>query len=174
MQLDEKKTIEKATADGFLKLYNEMMKTSYKIVEHCDSPDFRCKDKANNKMHLEIVLTEDHPGDIQAMLGRSENRSPKALETCYEEVKQGKRSIFERVSCLSGNVRTMVMGQIQKKLKKNYGPNTALIIRHVSGVDWDWGVEVDNIKSMLASSHNPYDKGIWIISNNKDRIFSIL
>ena len=38
----------------------------------------------------------------------------------------------------------------EKKLKKNYGPNAALVIRHVSGVDWDWGMEVENIKNMLA------------------------
>lgn len=174
MQLDEKKNIEKATADGFLKLYNQKMNTSYTIVEHGDSPDFRCEDKADNKMHLEIVLTEDRLGDIQAMLGRSEHRSQKAFEAWYEEVKQGKRSIFERVSCLPGNVSTMVMRQIQKKLKKNYGPNTALVIRHVSGIDWDWDMEAENIKDMLTSSHNPYYKGIWIIPNNKDRIFRIL
>jgi hypothetical protein len=97
------------------------------------------------------------------MLGRSEHRSHKAFEAWYEEVKQGNSSIFERVSCLSGNVSMMVMGQIQKKLKKNYGPNTALVMRHVSGVDWDWYMEVENIKNMLASLYNPYDKGIWII-----------
>jgi len=174
MQLDEKKNIEKATADGFLELYNQKMNASCKIVKHGDSPDFRCEDKEGNKMHLEIVLTEDRPGDIQAMLGRSEHRSPKAFEAWYEEVKQGKRSIFERVSCLSGNVSEMVIGQIQKKLKKNYGPNTALVIRHASGVDWDWDMVIENIKNMLVLSHNPYDKGIWIISNNKDRIFRIL
>ena len=137
MQLDEKKNIEKTTADGFLKLYNQKMNTSYKIVEHGDSPDFRCEDKASNKIHLEIVLTEDRPGDIQALLGRSEHRSLKALEARLEEVKQGKRSILDCVSCLSGNVSAMVTGQIQKKLKKNYGPNTALVIRHASGIDWD-------------------------------------
>ncbi len=125
-------------------------------------------------MHLEIVLTEDRPGDIQAMLGRSEHRSQRTFEAWLEEVKQGEKSIFERVSCLSGNVSTMVMRQIRKKLKKNYAPNTALVIRHVSGVDWDWDMEIENIKDMLNSSHNPYDKGIWIISNSKDRTFKIL
>jgi hypothetical protein len=60
------------------------------------------------------------------------------------------------------------------KTKKNYGCNTALIIRHASGIDWDWDMDVENIKNMLASSYNPYDKGIWINSNNKDRIFTIL
>jgi hypothetical protein len=150
------------------------MNASYKIIVHGDSPDFQCKDKSGNKINLEIVLTEDHPGDIKAMLGRSEQRSKKAFEAWYKEVKQGKRSIFEWVSCLSGNVSEMVIEQIQKKLKKNYGPNTALVIRHVSGVDWGWDAVVENIKNILVSSHNPYDKGIWIISNNKDRIFRVL
>jgi hypothetical protein len=55
MQVNEKKNIEKATADAFLKLYNQKKNTSFEIVEHGDSPDFRCEDKEGNKIHLEIA-----------------------------------------------------------------------------------------------------------------------
>jgi hypothetical protein len=173
MQLDEKKAIEKATAEGFLKLYNQDMDTSYRIAEHSDSPDIRCEDTTGNRMNLEITLTEDRPGDIQALLGRSDHLSQEASKARYEEVRQGKRNIFECTRCLSGNVMAMIMERIRRKLRSDYGPNTALVIRDTSRLDWDWDVVVEDVKNTLNLTNNPYDKGIWIISNSKDRIFRV-
>jgi len=171
---DEKKAIEKATAEAFLKLYNQNMNTSYRIVEHSDSPDIRCEDTQGNKMNLEIVLTEGQPGDIAARLGRANHRSLEALKTHLAELDAGKASVFDRVSVLPGNLSAMVINRIQEKLKKDYGPNTALVVRDTCPAEPDWDFVVDEIRLHIDLSHNPYDKGIWIISNAKDRIFSIL
>jgi len=51
------------------------MRTTYKIVDHSDAPDIRCVDSDGNKLNLEITMTEDQPGDIQALLGRSDHRN---------------------------------------------------------------------------------------------------
>ncbi len=173
MQLDEKKAIEKGTAEGFLKLYNQKMNTSYKIIEHSDAPDIRCEDTVGNRMNLEVMMTEDRPGDIQAALGRSDQRSVEALKSHLAEVRAGRASIFEQVGCLEGNVSAMLVRRIQSKVQKDYGPNTALVIRDISGGNWDWNSVVDDITARLDLSRNPYDKGIWIISNSKDRIFML-
>lgn len=37
--MNEKEAIEKETADSFVQLYNQQMKTSYAIVEYADVPD---------------------------------------------------------------------------------------------------------------------------------------
>ncbi|UCC22546.1 MAG: hypothetical protein JSW23_00270 [Planctomycetota bacterium] len=171
---DEKKAIEKATAEAFLRLYNQKMNTSYRIVEHGDSPDIRCEDTPSNKVNLEIVLTEAWPGDIAAHLGRANHRTLEALKTHLRELDAGKGSVFDRVSVLSGNLMAMVIDRIREKLKKDYGPNTALVVRDTCPADPDWDLVVDEIRHHIDLSHNPYDKGIWIISHAKGRIFRIL
>jgi len=55
--LIEKKDIEKATAQGFIKLYNAKMRTTYRIIDHSDSPDTRCVNSDGNKLNLEITMT---------------------------------------------------------------------------------------------------------------------
>ena len=172
--MNEKKAIEKATADAFIKLYNSEMGTSFSIVEYSDSPDIRCKDPEGNTFNLEITLTEDRPKDIQAALGRSGHRSLEALKKHLAEVKAGKANPLERVSCLQGNVAEMIVSRIQPKLEKDYGPNAALVVRDSSPLDWDWDLVVDQINNMLNLVRNPFDKGIWIISYLKDKIFRLL
>jgi len=176
MQLDEKKSIEKATAEGFLNLYNTIMGTSYhfdKFLEPTD-PDVRCVNSDGNIMYLEITITEDRPNDIKAILGRSNHRSSEALKAHLKKVEAGQASVFEWVSCLEDNVSTMLVGRIHAKLKKDYGSNTALVIRDTSGCDWDWDSAIDDIKSQLNLSQNPFDKGIWILSHYKDRLFRVV
>lgn len=77
--MDEKKAIEKATAEGFLKLFNGHFRTDFAIVELGDAPDVRCRDSRSNELNLEITLTEDRARDIQAALGRSNHKSIEAL-----------------------------------------------------------------------------------------------
>ena len=170
-KLSEKKAIEKTTAEKFLTFYNAQMGTSYSIVELSESPDIRCIDSDGNKLNLEITLSEDCNGDIQSLLGRADHRnidrSIEGLRAHQERVKQGKESIFDRVSCLSGNSGSMMIMRIQKKLTKAYGPNTALVARDTSGVDWDWNSVIDDIKAQLNLSQNPFDKGIWILSDSR-------
>ena len=174
MQLDEKKAIEKATAEGFLKLYNQNMNTFYKIVEHSDSPEIRCEDTAGNKMNLEITMTEDRPGDICSLLGRSGHRNVESLKAHRAEVEAGKASELEWVSSLPGNISAMLVTRIQAKLNNDYGPNTALVVRDMCPADPDWDLEVDDIKAQLDLSRNPFDKGIWILSRCKDRLFRLV
>jgi hypothetical protein len=68
----------------------------------------------------------------------------------------------------------MIVSRIQEKLNKDYGQNVALVVRDTSPLDWEWDRVLDQIRSKLNLSRNPFDKGIWIISYSKDRIFRVL
>lgn len=172
--MNEKKAIEKATADAFIKLYNYEMGTSFFIVDYSDAPDIRCKDSKGNIFNFEITLTEDRPKDIQAALGRSDHRSAEALRKHLADIRAGKANPLERVSCLQGNIADMLVSRIQSKLQKDYGSSVALVVRDSSPVCWDWDLVVEQTKNTLNLQRNPYDKGIWIISFGKDKIFRIL
>jgi len=172
--LNEKEAIEKVTANAFVDLYNHEMGTSFSIAEYSDAPDIRCRDIKGNIFNLEITLTEDREKDIAAALGRSDHRSIELLRKHLVEGKVGKANSLERVNCLQGNVTDMIVDRILPKLKKDYGSNAALVIRDTSPVCWDWELVIDDIRQMLASQRNPFDKGIWIISFRKDKIYRII
>ncbi|MEC9493048.1 hypothetical protein [Flexistipes sp.] len=173
--MNEKEAIEKATADAFIELYNREMRTSFSITEYSDAPDIRCKDLKGNIFNFEITLTEDRKKDIAASLGRSNHRSFEALRKHLDEVKAGKANPLDRVSCLQGNVTKMIVGRIRKKLEKDYGSNVGLVICDTSPVCWDWELVVDDIRRRILSSRkNPFDKGIWIMSFRKDKIYRII
>lgn len=172
--MTEKEAIELATAEQFIKLYNSQMGTSFSIVKHSDTPDFHCQDKKGTELKLEITLTRDRPGDIQALLGRSDARSPEAMKRHNEAVKRGEASIFETVSCLQDNVSQMAKNRIQPKLDKDYGSNTALVVRDVSPLGWNWETVLDDLVSSLDLRNNPFDKGIWLIAFSSNRIFRIV
>ncbi|MCF8039463.1 MAG: hypothetical protein K9K79_09100 [Desulfohalobiaceae bacterium] len=172
--MNEKEAIEKATADAFIELYNRRMGTSFSIIEYSDAPDIRCRDLKGNILNFEITLTEDREKDIAAALGRSDHRSFNSLRKHLDEVKAGKANPLERGSCLQGNVTQMIVSRILPKLKKDYGSYVGLVIRDSSPVCWDWELVVDDIRGLLTSQRNPFDKGIWIISFRKDKIYRIL
>lgn len=172
--MNEKETIEKATADAFIKLYNNQMNSTYEIIEYSDAPDIRCKDSEGNEFNFEITLTEDRPKNIVAHLGRSKHRSIENLKKHLQEVKAGKANPLERVSCLQRNVIAMIVRRIQSKLYKNYGPNVALVIKDASPLDWPWDEVRDQIVSLLDLKRNPFDKGVWVISYSKDRIYELV
>jgi len=172
--LNEKEAIEKATADAFIELYNREMGTSFSITEYSDAPDIRCRDLEGNIFNFEITLTEDREKDIAAALGRSNHRSIEALRKHLNEVRAGKANPLDMVSCLQGNVTQMIFSRILPKLEKDYGSNIGLVIRDASPVSWDWELVVDNIRHQLDSQRNPFDKGIWIISFQKDKIYRIV
>ena len=131
--MNEKQAIERATAEAFLSVYNSEFEASYKVVEYSDAPDVLCKDKSGRKLKLEITLTEDREGDIPALLGRSEARSFEAQKVRLKDVEDGKASPLELADCLEENVSDMILQRIQAKLSKDYGPDTALIIRVLPG-----------------------------------------
>jgi hypothetical protein len=172
--LNEKETIERETAEAFLRLYNSQFDSSYSIVEHSDAPDFLCREKNSHELKLEITLTEDRPGDIQGALGRSDAGSFEAQKARLQAVKEGKASIFDLVSCLQGNVLLMIVGRIQAKLKKHYGRHAALVVRDASPIPWDWDCVLGDIHDSLDLRHNPFDEGIWIISFAKNEIYRVV
>ena len=150
------------------------MGTSFSIVKYSDAPDIRCQDSEGNTFNFEITLTEDRPKDIQANLGRSDHRSLEALKKHLSDVKTGKANPLDRASCLQGNVTEMILSRIRPKLKKDYGAYVALVIRDASPVGWDWDMVIDQIKSKVSLVRNPFDKGIWIITYQKDKIYRVL
>ncbi len=172
--MNEKKQNELSTAEAFLELYNSKNSTSYSIVKHDDTPDFQCKDQESNKLNLEITLSQDREKDIQAALGRSNSRNFEKLKRHIEDVKAGKANPLEGVSCSHGSVLEMMVKCIEPKLKKDYGSNVALVIRHVSGIFWKWHLIEDQIKERLDLSRNTFAKGIWIISNSLDEIYRLI
>ena len=174
--MNEKEAIEKATSDAFIKLYNSEMGTILSIVEYSDAPDIRCKDQDENVFNFEITLTEDRQGDIRAALGRSDDRNLESFKKHCEEVKAGKANPLAWLSCSQGEVKKIIVSRIQSKLDKDYGPNIALVVRHVSGVDWnwDWDWNREQIVDSLDLERQPFDKGVWVMSSSEDRIFRLL
>ena len=158
--MSEKQESEKATAEGFLNLFNEYHKTDYRITEIADAPDVRCKNATGESLNLEITLTEDRPGDIKAILGRSDQRDIKNIS-----------SVGSR---LSQNVLEQVRKRIKDKATKRYGPHTALVIRDTSGVNWDWNNVAGAISDQSQLDYNPFDNGVWILNLSKTKIFRVL
>lgn len=170
--MNENTSIEHGTADGFLRLYNLHHGTDYEIVEVSDAPDIRCRDSGGRELNLEITTTEDNDRDIQALLGRSDHLGIEALEKHNERVAAGLEK--PRHNSLSGNVSDNLIDRIQSKLNKDYGSNVALVVRDTSGCDWEWDEVEDEIRSRLDLSRNPFEKGIWVLSRAKDKLFRIV
>lgn len=169
--MNEKKRIEQGTAEGFLKLFNGNAGTDFKIVELGDAPDVKCQDSNGNQLNLEITLTEDRPGDIQAILGRSDHLSVEALKQHNKRVAEGREK--PRFSSLSGNVLDQVVERIKGKLLMSYGPSSALVVRDTSGVDWEWECVIGEIANRLQNERNPFDRGIWILNIDKTKLYQV-
>lgn len=174
--MTEKEDIELETAEKFIELYNSQMGTSFSIVKHSDAPDFYCQDKESTKLKFDVTLTEDRPGHIAALLGRSDAiPTTEELRRHNEAVKRGEASIFETVSCLQDNVFQMAKNTIQCKIDKmRYGSNTALVVRDTSGLPWSWETVLVDLASSLDLRNNPFDKGIWLIAFSSNKIFRIV
>jgi hypothetical protein len=169
--MSEKQAIEKGTAKGFLVLYNQVLGTDFRIMEMSDAPDARCMDSHRKTLNLEITTTEDRPGNIKALLGRSNSRSLEALRAHVERVARGEER--PQFSSLSDEVSDHLVGRLQSKMMNDYGPNAALVVRDTSGVDWNWDDVIPVIRSRLDLTKNPFSQGIWVLSRVKDRLFQI-
>lgn len=170
-QMSEKQAIEKETAEGFLVLYNQLQGTDFRIVAMSDAPDVRCKDPHGKTLNLEITSTQDRPGDIKAILGRSNSRSLESLRAHNERVARGEKQC--RVSSLSNEVIDQLVKRLRDKMMNDYGLNAALVVRDTSGVDWDWDNVISVIRSQLGFTKYPFRQGIWILSRAKNRLFQI-
>ena len=164
--MTEKEKIEKATAEKFIVVYNGKFKTTFEVKKQSDYPDIICEDKSVNQLNLEITLTEDRDNDIKALLGRSEHKS-------IEYVRENGTGPS---SMLSGNVVDHARNRILGKMSKDYGKNTALVVRDVSPLEWDWNMCLLEFTKKLEKIHNPFDKGVWIFttSQNQNKIFRVL
>lgn len=171
--MSEKEQIERETVEAFLRVYNAQAGASYRIVRHQDSPDFLCVDVAGDALGIEVTLTEDRPGDIQALLGRSESRSVATLEKFLEEVRAGKRDIREREVSMAGTALAIIMERVAKKLAKDYGRNVALVVRDTSGCEWSWELVIEEMRQSLDLSRLPFDRGIWILSGDGERVWRL-
>lgn len=170
--MSEKHAIERGTAEGFLVLYNQLFGTDFKVVVMADAPDARCNDSWGNILDLEITTTEDRPGDIKALLGRSNSRSLEVLRAHVERVARGEEP--PQFSSLTDEVGGALAERLESKLKNDYGPNVALVVRDSSGVDWDWDLVIPAIRSRLNLANNPFPRGIWVLSRLTDRLFQIV
>ncbi len=169
--MNEKKRIEHSTAEGFLKLFNGNTGSDFKIEELGDAPDVKCQDSNGNQLNLEITLTEDRPRDIQAIIGRSNHLSAEALMEHNKNVAEGKEK--PRSSSLSGNALDQVVERIKSKLLMTYGPSTALVVRDTSRVDWEWELVIKEIADRFKNERNPFDWGIWILNNDKTKLYQV-
>jgi len=153
-KLSEKQKIELHTADKFLAIYNKQKGSSYKITAIEDSPDIACQwEEKNLKLYLEITLTEDRKLDIASGLGRKQTRSLDLV--CNRRGYSIENPIYQ------------IIERIKEKTSKRYGENVALIVRHVSGVDWDFEQELESIRDNVHCESSPFDQGIWLLSDDK-------
>lgn len=154
--VEEKRAIENATVKGFLDLYNLEKADDFRITTHGDSPDFVCTNSVGRRLNIETTTAHDDRNDMQVLLGRATSR---------------KRP---RSARLRDFVLANLLTIIREKQLKRYGSNTALVIRQTSGVDWDWEMEIEAIRSGFPGQTSPYDVGVWIIDRTMTKIWRVL
>jgi len=166
----ETQAIERATAEGFLALYNESLGVDYRVVRVAgpgESPDVECVNSAGSVLWLEVTMTEDNPGDIPALLGRSNHKSVDALRDLLRRVKMG--TVKMPVNRIDENVKEVLIQRLQRKFQKRYGANVALVVRETS-LPWDWELILPDVRTAFRCSSIPFDRGVWLLSCGKDRL----
>lgn len=170
----EKQAIERATAEGFLALYNAQESTDYcvkKIAGHRESPDVYCVNSNGKELFIEITATEDNPKDISALLGRSDHKD---LDELQNLLRRGEmQTVKIQNSQLEGNVLGILIKRLSKKFEKSYGLNVALVVRGTSGVNWDWDLILPTVRQIFCGKRNPYERGVWLLSFNNTQLTRI-
>lgn len=175
--MTEKQAIERATAEGFLELYNDRFGTDYEIVDMPapPDPDVQCADSRGRRLNLEITVTEDQRNDIKGLLGRSDHLSLEALRANNERRGPPMFRAFTDSPDGRPTVVDQLVARLAAKLRNDYGSGVALDIRDSSPIGWDWDEVVDLIRSRLNVSTCPFDRGVWIFSRgSEDRLFAIV
>ncbi|MFA5914558.1 MAG: hypothetical protein WCV99_16380 [Sterolibacterium sp.] len=166
----ETQAIERATAEGFLAHYNAREETDYRVVAVAgpgESPDVKCVSSSGDELWLEVTITEDNLRDAQALLGRSEHKSPDALRALLHKVKKGAAKM--PITRVDGSVLQILIDRLRRKFEKRYGSNVALVVRE-AGVSWDWELVLPTVRDAFHSAPNPFDRGVWLLSLAKDRL----
>ncbi len=151
MELSPKKLDEKKIAELFLDLYNDKMKTSFKIIELSEHPDIICQDiNSGEKLELEISLLEDIHGQIPYFLGRAN---------------QPISSLTKTAGYTFQDIIVTISSSLQNKLQCSYGENTALVYYQVTGLleTRNWEHLQIIFKDILNGKEKNYGAGIWII-----------
>jgi hypothetical protein len=167
---DETQRIELATGQSFFTLYNSEYGTSYRIdriAGEGEAPDVFATDIEGRKFNLEITLTEDRPGDIATVLGRGKQDSSANLKRHLQAVRESKETL--QINSLHENALPILLSRISKKLQKDYGPGTALVVRDTSPL-WDWEQVLPIIREHLRGKAKMFDLGIWLLSFDKTSI----
>ncbi len=156
MELSPKKLREMKTAEIFLGLYNDQMRTSFEIIEFSDPPDIICQDMiSREKLELEISYLQDLFGQIAYLLGKAPLPiSPSTNTTVYT---------FEDI------VDTYKF-YLNKKLQSFYGKNTALVLESVTAYmgPKEWKDIQIRINDVLIGKEENYGTGIWVICTDTD------
>jgi hypothetical protein len=171
-EYSETQKIELATAEAFFGLYNTKHGTTYsvdRVAGPREVPDIFASDSDGREFNLEITLTEDRPGNIAALLGRSGSLSIEKMKRENEAVRAGKAQ--PRINSLQGNVLPVLLDRTGKKLTKRYGTNTALVVRDTSF--WEWEFVIPSIQAHLNSKVVPFDLGIWLLTAEKTAVFQL-
>ena len=174
MSDSETQAIELATAEGFLVLYNAEHNSAFRVVKVAgpgESPDVECEDSEGHELLLEITMTEDNSGDIQAALGRSEHKDIAPLRELLQKVRAGEAQ--PPINRLSGNVKAILIQRLHDKFQMRYGSSVALVVRETTGVDWDWDFVLPEIREALLNDVNPFDQGVWLLSRTKERLIRV-
>ena len=145
--MPEKWHIERSTADAFLRVYNTLAGTQLTIIDHSDSPDFRCRDsKTGALLDLEITLLEDVHGDARYRLGRGP--------------RQG-------VRCFTQDTLLRFKERVTDKCAKDYGAHAALVLGQVAPF-WttsDWEMYRDDFQAVIPSEcKTTFTQGIWVLT----------
>ena len=148
-----KKQAEQQIAGTFLLLYNAKFLTDFQIVEHSDTPDFKCRDPHTHRaLDIEVSLLDDLPGWIEHVLtGKARPVSPHTGTTAVS-FPEDVVPLFEQ--------------QIGRKLLSSYGANTALVLSNTTPL-WsplEWHLFKERYgPSLLAGKEHQYGAGIWVI-----------
>lgn len=151
--MNEKKRIEKITAELFLELYNPRFGTAFEIEKLGETPDVNCIDSKNGDLlELEISLLENLSGEVQHILGRGPKPTSPTTGTT--------------VVSFFNDTADKLRSSLKKKLLSSYDPNTALVLRQVS-IIWepkDWELVADVFrKEVLSGKEVNFGSGVWII-----------
>ena len=151
--MSEKKQIEEATANLFLKLYNKRFDATFEIDQLGDTPDVVCSEPSTGRiLNLEISLIEDLPGDIPYALGKG----PKPLSP----------TTGSTVVSFTDDSVEQLRNSLEKKLLSSYGADTALVLRQVSPL-WEpkeWALVAESFRqSVLQGRESNFGAGVWII-----------
>lgn len=145
--MSEKESIEQGTAEEFLRAYKSHTGEDFVIIEHSDSPDFRCRNtKTGDLLDLEITLLEDVHGDAKYRLRRGDRPGVRRFDN--DTVNRFKERIAD-------------------KCGKDYGPHAALVLRQVAPL-WtiaDWDMYRCDFQAVIPDRCKiAFRKGIWILT----------